>query len=376
MALLDLEKLTFYFPFPDGVLHYACAECDALCCRGSGFGGSLSREMTKLLALYPALEGAVVARRGDMLSFQTPAGRCFFLQNDNYCRIEQEHGKQLKPGVCGLFPFNKFHRLSEDIIVVSPHFLCPLRLVLPRSEKAEGNYLRITQAVKESFLLDSAYFATNFEPVSLAPRQNPKDALQQEIVFRDQCSGALQKKSFFEVLAQFDESRTLEKFVRRAALVCGVVYAKPKTRDDLDDVLLALAPSWRVGMLRMGQARMLRVLALFEVLLRRLASLSMRPLTPQQVNQFYSELSPALRLLSREEAPMTLPKAFQKVPAFGSAAMTFTAYRALRGAEKNVLLAFEGAFSQDLSASDRMAILLELGAHTEHATAHKAKKAK
>jgi hypothetical protein len=377
MPLLPIETLTFYLPFPDGVLDYVCAECDALCCRGQGFGGSLSREMTKLLALYPALELAVTSRRGDVLSVQTPTGRCYFLRDDNRCRIEEDHGKQMKPGVCGLFPFNKFSRVSEDIIVVMPHFMCPLRVVLPRSEKVEGVHHKVIQAAKESFLLDSVDFSTNIDPVPLAARQTPAQALRQEISFRDTCSEALQQKSFLEVLSlTSNDSEALQRFLPRTTLVCGVVYAAPKTRDYLDDLLLVLASSWRVGMLHLGQERMLRVLALAGVLLRRLASLSPRALTPQQVNHFFGELSPALRLLSRNETPLTLPKAFQKVPPFGAASLTFTAYRALRGAEKNVLVSFEESFSKDLSVADRMAVLVELGAHTEHATAPKPKKAK
>jgi Fe-S-cluster containining protein len=78
--------------------------------------------MQKLVQLYPALESMAVARHGNILSFATPTGRCHFLEPDNLCRIEKEHGKQQKPGVCMLFPFNVFTRIGKTI-AISPHFI-------------------------------------------------------------------------------------------------------------------------------------------------------------------------------------------------------------------------------------------------------------
>ena len=48
----DNQAVSLFFAFPDGVYHYVCAECTALCCRGQGFGGSLEREMRTLLQIY------------------------------------------------------------------------------------------------------------------------------------------------------------------------------------------------------------------------------------------------------------------------------------------------------------------------------------
>jgi hypothetical protein len=372
VSLLPLDTLTFYLPFPDGVLQYVCAECDALCCRGHSFGGSLSREMGTLFVLYPALEGAVIARRGDIVTVRNPARACYFLTGDNRCGVEDQHGTPLKPAVCRLFPFNNFSRLSEDIVVLSPHFLCPLRVVLPRSDKVEGTHQKVIQAARDSFLLDRADFSANVAPVALASRQTPQGALQQEISFRDACSDALQAARFLDVLALSSSSPdSLKRFLHRAARVCGVEDAAPQGRDYLDDVLLALASSWRVKMLSLGHERMLRVLALGEVLIRRLASLSVRALTPQQVDQSYGEMFPACHLLSQEESPMILPKAHRKVPPFGTPELTFTAYQALRAAERNVLVAFEEAFPQNTPTHDRMAILIELGSHCAYASAQK-----
>jgi hypothetical protein len=364
MALFPADSLRFYLPFPDGVLHYVCAECDALCCRGQGFAGSLSREMGKLLALYPALAGAVTARYGEVITLQTPARACFFLRDDKRCDIEVTHGTDLKPGMCRLFPFNNFARLGEDIVVIAPHFLCPLRVVLPRSGHVAGTHHDIIQGARESFLLDRGDFAATIVSLAMASGQTADSALEQETRFRDGCSDALQVTSFFARLARSSvDADALRRFLERATRVCGVDPTPRHHRDELDDFLLVLAPYWRLKMLPLGYERMLRVLALAEVLIRRVASLSPRPITPQQADQFYTEISPACCLLSHDESPLAVPAGRRQVPPFGTAELIFTAYQALRAVDTSVMAAFEEAFSAGTPTHDRMAILIELGRH-------------
>src|SRR5262244_2113350 len=132
-----------YMAFPDGVFHYVCAECNALCCRGDGFGGSLEKEFKPLFRIYPALESLVTFRKGDDIHLSNPRGRCIMLDDDRLCRIEKEHGKQIKPAVCTLFPFNSFVRIGNDV-AITPHFLCPLRVQVPaRPNEVEGTHAKI-----------------------------------------------------------------------------------------------------------------------------------------------------------------------------------------------------------------------------------------
>ena len=129
-----------YFAFPDGVLHFVCAECTALCCKGHGFGGSLERHMRSLFVLYPALESTMISRKADIVELSTPTSGCHFLEPDNHCGIETRHGKSAKPGICSLFPFNVLRRIGSTI-VVGPNFLCPLRVVVPaRPGEVEGTH--------------------------------------------------------------------------------------------------------------------------------------------------------------------------------------------------------------------------------------------
>src|SRR5436190_18591512 len=146
------DSTSIFFAFPDGVLDYVCAECTALCCRGQGFAGSTKREMNFLFRKYPPLAGMVIMRESSVVTCSTPAGRCFFLRNDNLCQIEVENGKKFKPGVCLLFPFNDFYRIGKTV-VVAPHFLCPLRLKLPAEPgRVEGTHAKVDAMVRETEL--------------------------------------------------------------------------------------------------------------------------------------------------------------------------------------------------------------------------------
>jgi hypothetical protein len=61
------NSVPLYMAFADGVYHYVCAECNALCCRGQGFGGNLKREIQPLFNHYPALESMAYMRKGNFV---------------------------------------------------------------------------------------------------------------------------------------------------------------------------------------------------------------------------------------------------------------------------------------------------------------------
>ena len=178
--------------------------------------------MPALLTLYPALESMAVQRRGDILTFATPAGRCHFLDGGNLCRIEKEHGKALKPGVCTLFPFNVFTRIGKAV-AVSPHFMCPLRLQVPaRPGQVEGTHAVLETAVRESALLDSAYLDVHTPPVRLHPSENAESVLTRESNFRDLCSVSLGQRSFTEFMLEYQLAKFLRLDLRTAPQSSGV----------------------------------------------------------------------------------------------------------------------------------------------------------
>src|SRR5436190_15194921 len=191
-----------FFAFPDGVFHHVCAECTALCCRGQGFAGSLKREMNFIFKNYPPLASLVTEREGDVVTVATPAGRCFFLRNDNLCQIELDHGRARKPGICLLFPFNDFSRIGNTL-VVAPHFMCPLRLSLPAAPgKVEGTHASVAKAIQETTMGDADYVRGFVGTAKLPTGRTAQEILQRETCFRDMCGEALGRARFRDVVEE------------------------------------------------------------------------------------------------------------------------------------------------------------------------------
>lgn len=305
-----------FFAFPDGVFHYVCAECDALCCKGQGFGGSVHREMPFLLKTYPALSAAVTARRHDHLNVVTPRGRCFFLQPDNLCQIEFEHGRSRKPGVCMAFPFNRFVRIGEWLAVM-PYFICPLRINVPASPgSVTGTHALIEETLRETEMLSAGYISDQYN-LGLEFRQEESQSIIRRLQqFRDTCSDALGARPFRDViLAESEDADALAAFGRRAIQI--MQWESPEissTCGVLDNILLALAPSISVEMAAFPRERSLRILLLSNLLVHAIFRSSMYSPTPQQVNSMIMQSMSALALLSsgddivmtvdRAEAPM------------------------------------------------------------------------
>ena len=357
---------SIYLAFPDGVFDYVCAECTALCCRGQGFAGNLTRETGELLRLYPALQWAAVRRRGDEVNFITPAGRCFFLRDDNLCQIELDHGKAQKPGVCSLFPFNDFGRIG-DTLVVSPHFLCPLRLhVPPRPGAVAGTHAQVERDVLESDLgsLDTL-------PKPTLPRGvKPGEIVAREMAFRDLCTDALTRTPFHAVLLNASNDPTLlQQYVQRAAALLDLPGLDPdRERDAVDDLLLAVAPTLRLALMAYPTENVLAALALDELLIRQFVALNQAPLTPQSAFKTLTSLVPVVRLLVRGGAPVGLrPSASHKVPQINDPQVAFAAFALWRGASgpTGTLDLLEQTLPRIPAVSDRMVLLAELAAASE-----------
>lgn len=368
-----------YMAFPDGVFHYACRECTLVCCyRSDQFDGSFEREIKTLVQFYPALELVATRRRGDVVTFSTPSGRCYFLGGDSLCSIEKDHGKENKPTACRIFPFNHFSRIGKAI-AVSPNFLCPLRVEVPaRPGQAEGTHSAVESSLRRSPYLDDAYLS-GFPRLALNPEVSAASVLTREEAFRDSCSQALGRHTFAEtVRAASPDPEGMEAFVGRAAALLGLdAGLRPPERDSTDDLMLALAPTLRLNMLHLTSEQILRGLELSELLLRRVMQipegLSM-PAGPADISkakgayEVLAHVGPALRLLARSDERIEMPlNAVKKIPAFGQPDMTFAAFKLLRSSAGSEVLigTLEGAMSLLSSVSDRMAFLVEMGSQIE-----------
>jgi hypothetical protein len=327
--------------------------------------------MHKLLEIYPALGSVSTSREGDQVSVTTPAGKCFFLEADNLCRIEKEHGKATKPGVCVLFPFNRFTRIGAAV-AVSPHFLCPLRLQLPpRAGAVEGTHVDLEAAIRDSRMLDPAWVKSFLTPARLHPDLNPRAVLARESTFRDACSQALGHARFSDVLSDASTDRAaLDSRVDRGTRLLGLdPPAREPARDAIDDLLLALASPLRLGLLSLSSEGMLGWLALAERILRHTTALSPEVPSLQGAHQLLSELSPVLRLLARGDEPLEISRtANPKSPQFGVPELVFAHRRfwsAFRGIPQT-LAALEQAVPPTLIPSDRTVFFNSLGTQMDH----------
>ena len=366
MSSQSNNSVPLYFAFPDGVYHYVCAECTALCCKGGGLGGSLKREFRSLFVLYPQVESLAVSRDGDSVSFVNTVDGCAFLDADNRCRIEKEHGKALKPSVCSIFPFNNLRKIGKTV-VVTPHFLCPLRLILPASPgEVQGTHSAIEASIRDSELLSKEHVRSLSRPLFMHPSTDAVLAIDQERKFRDLCSVSLGRQSFSDTLKKAShDGAALEKFVGRAARVMGIeVPPKSQPRDHLDDLLLAIAPPYRSSMLGLASEQMLRALAVAELTLRRACSLAKLPINLQGVMQMASTFGPTQRLLAYGDEPFDFVTHISKKElAFGDPQLTFAAYLFQRQGDgpAGVLSTLEEAILPEMPVSDRSVLFQRLG---------------
>jgi hypothetical protein len=311
-----------------------------------------------------------VTRKGDIVSFANPAGGCFFLDSDNLCRIEKEHGKKLKPGVCVLFPFNVFTRIGNTV-VVSPHFMCPLRLQVPaRPGEVQGTHSSIKAAIRESELLSNEATLDRTSGVLLPPSLDATSVIKREERFRDTCSRALGLETFRNTLrSQSEEHGTQDDFLPRAAGVMGLDgLSRSSARDYIDDLLLALAPPLRLSLLTLRSEAMLRALALAELILRQTTSLSPAPPTLQGAYQILTAVGGAIRLLARGNEPVERHRLSRlKSPQFGDPELTFAAFGFYRGLESGtgVLGLLERLIPRAMTLTDRSVLLNQLGSQID-----------
>ncbi|HET9943323.1 MAG TPA: hypothetical protein VFR05_08280 [Terriglobia bacterium] len=309
---------------------------------------------------YPPLASLVTEREGDIVTVATPAGRCFFLRNDNLCQIEIEHGRARKPGICLLFPFNDFSRIGNTL-VVSPHFMCPLRLNLPAAPgKVEGTHESVAKAIKETNLGEADYVRGFVGTAKLPAGKTATQVLDREREFRDQCGQALGSARFRDVLEEAsDDPSALWAFRKRVAkLLSWNVPLQTESRDLIDDILIASASAYRVESLYLSDEAILRYLTLSELLARRVYAMSIGAPTLQGVYGVIEDMRPALRLLAWGDAKPPLKKVSLKSPEFGDSNLVDSAQKFLNWLPvKGVLPALEKALSPKFSPADRIVVV-------------------
>ncbi len=368
MSSTDLPKkepgFDLFFAFIDGAYDYVCAECTALCCKGHGFAGSLEREMGTLFARYPQLETMALSRIGDEIVFAAPSSGCVMLDRDNLCRIEKELGKDKKPNICNLFPFNYFSQVGKTI-VVRPHFLCPLRAsVPPRPGQVQGTHALVEAGIRQSRMLNRDYIKSAVPPTRLHASVTAAETLARESAFRDVCAEALGRSRFCEVLmAASSEPAALKTFSNRVCQVMGYESTlKSDKRDTLDDLLLVFASPYRIGFLDLEAEEILRLLVVAEGIVRHAWPDGTQMATLQGLANTVSVFRPIQLLLAAGARHFEFGRLTQKSFSFRNAELTFAAFMTVQQSlQQGVLTALEAAIPASMSVSDRSVLLMRLG---------------
>lgn len=381
MSSTDLSKkepaVELFFAFIDGAYDYVCAECTALCCKGHGFGGSFKREMQTLFARYPQLETMAVSRNGDQITLATAASGCVVLDSDNRCRIEKELGKDKKPNICNLFPFNAFSRIGKTVVVM-PHFLCPLRAVVPaRPGEVRGTHAFIESELQESQMLDKAYVKSFVVPARLHASLTEAATIERERNFRDRCGTALGVEKFSNVLMNASaDASALGAFLARARTVLGYQMAEQSNvRDTIDDLLLTFASPYRIGLLDLSNEGVLRALGVAELIVRRAwAGATITP-SLQGIANTVARFRPIQILMADGDEPFDFGRVTKKTFSFSEPELTFAAFITTQNSvEKGVLGALDEAISPGMAVADRSVLLMRLGEQMQAAKSKRTRK--
>ncbi len=140
-----------FFPFVSGSFAYACATCDAPCCKGQPLGIGRSRELVTIQQAQPrsALFSAPGFRGGPLLSLLPPPDKCWFLDRKSRCRLEHVLGREAKPTGCRLFPFSTLRGVGDALAVV-PDLLCPITLQTPSTLSPLSSHDALTWELRDT----------------------------------------------------------------------------------------------------------------------------------------------------------------------------------------------------------------------------------
>ena len=164
-----IEPAHAFFTFPDRVFSYECRGC-AACCKGHGIGLDASGgEVAHLTAAYPAVI-AFLRRRGDAITAFNPRDRCWFLDDQELCRVEREHGRARKPASCRLFPFNSIYRIGRWAVIDYNSVLCPIRIGGP-APVARADVMAEIATVDDAAVVGTRLASTDEEGRELVERE-------------------------------------------------------------------------------------------------------------------------------------------------------------------------------------------------------------
>lgn len=289
-----------HFAFIDGSLDYSCPGCPDNCCRGIGFGGMDPGRMGALIDNHPELLPWIQYRDEGFTSLGTPQGGCLLLRDDGVCSIEVTEGRDAKPGLCIMFPFNSLNWLGE-CLVVRPYFRCRrfTAIVPPRPGAVAGTHSAILCDLR----------ATGMARKGLSRLRIPGDGNAVEILSRERqwlaaCGDALGMTSIVEAVSICsDDVSRLRDFVQRTVKLLGLqTLPADRPRDSLDDLLIILSPTLRLDYLVLPPEGIRRALLLADALVRNAFARSATQPMVGDVAAFLDTARPVLSVLARADS--------------------------------------------------------------------------
>jgi hypothetical protein len=300
----------------------------------------------------------VTEREGDVVTVATPAGRCFFLRNDNLCQIELDHGRARKPGICLLFPFNDFSGSATRWSSRRTSCVPSGSTFRPHPERSKDSCQR-REAIQETAMGEADYVRGFVGTAKLPTGRTAQEILQRERSFRicaakprpgeiPRCRGG-----------ELPSPAELRSFRKRVAkLLSWSMPAQTEDRDGIDDILIASASAYRLESLYHTDEGLLRFLTLAELMARRVYQMSLSPATLQGVYGVIEDMRPALRLLAWDDEQPPLKKVVLKTPEFGDTKLMASAQKFLNlMPSRGVIPALEKAFGPKFTADERMVIV-------------------
>lgn len=128
------------FAFGDGLLKYDCVSCQAKCCRGHGWAVDPRTELGGRAVDNAHLGLFLNKHRGLPIVSNLPPA-CFFLDQNEQCRIHLEDGFNAKPESCRLYPFNNFVLVDRFLIVRPQTATCPLEPASMEAVRPESRHV-------------------------------------------------------------------------------------------------------------------------------------------------------------------------------------------------------------------------------------------
>lgn len=290
-----------FMAFLDGSLDYSCSSCPDNCCRGIGFGGMDGGRMGTLIDSHPELLPWIQYRDGGFTMLGTPQGGCLFLGDDGLCSIEAASGRDAKPGLCIMFPFNRLDRIG-DRLIVRPYFRCRrfTAIVPPRPGAVAGTHSAILRDLQATGMVRKG-----LPQLPLPEGDDPGAVLAREGEWLTACGNALGRTRIVDTVTSFsDDASDLSRFVSRAVGLLGLeAPAEGRPRDELDDMLIILSPVMRMDHLVLSSEGMLRAILLAEALVPNAFTGEAGHPTLADLASLINIMQPLLTVLARADRP-------------------------------------------------------------------------